>query len=74
MDSGGAYAEDHGPGSVQAYDQLTWMRAQPIGVDKTLVEWGICGTFNILHGTKPDADHPILYYLHEIPKVNLEDK
>jgi hypothetical protein len=50
------------------------MRAQPIGVDKTLVEWGICGASNIPHGSKPDADQPNLYYLHEIPKVNLEDK
>ena len=57
-----------------AYDQFTWMRAQPIGVDQTSIEWGVCGAFNIPRGTKPNADHPNLYYLHEIPKVNAEDK
>lgn len=57
-----------------AYDQFTWMRAQPITVDKTLIEWGIAGAFNIPRGTKPDPDHPNLYYIKEIPKVNAEDK
>jgi phenylpropionate dioxygenase-like ring-hydroxylating dioxygenase large terminal subunit len=57
-----------------AYDQFTWMRAQPHGVNQTLVEWGICGSFNIPRGTKPDADHPNLYYLKEIPHVNTEDR
>lgn len=57
-----------------AYDQFTWMRPQPIGVDQVLVEWGVCGSFNIPRGTKPDADHPNLYYLKEIPHVNAEDR
>jgi phenylpropionate dioxygenase-like ring-hydroxylating dioxygenase large terminal subunit len=57
-----------------AYDQFTWMRAQPIAVDKTLVDWGVAGAFNIPRGTKPDASHPNLYYIHEIPKLNGEDR
>jgi phenylpropionate dioxygenase-like ring-hydroxylating dioxygenase large terminal subunit len=57
-----------------AYDQFTWMRAQPIAVDKTLIEWGIAGAFNIPRGTKPDPDHPNLYYLKEIPHLNIEDR
>jgi phenylpropionate dioxygenase-like ring-hydroxylating dioxygenase large terminal subunit len=57
-----------------AFDQFTWMRAQPMGVDRTLVEWGICGAFDIPRGTAPDASHPNLYYLHEIPLVNAEDR
>jgi phenylpropionate dioxygenase-like ring-hydroxylating dioxygenase large terminal subunit len=57
-----------------AFDQFTWMRAQPIGVDKTLIEWGVAGAFTIPRGTKPDPDHPNLYYLKEIPHLNVEDK
>jgi len=57
-----------------AYDQFTWMRAQPIGVDKTLIDWGVAGSFNIPRGTKPDADHPNLYYIKEIPHLNIEDR
>jgi hypothetical protein len=57
-----------------AYDQFTWMRAQPHGVNQTLIEWGVAGSFNIPRGTKPDADHPNLYYLKEIPHVNTEDR
>jgi phenylpropionate dioxygenase-like ring-hydroxylating dioxygenase large terminal subunit len=57
-----------------AYDQITWIRAQPLAVDQTLVEWGVAGSFNIPHGTKPDPEHPNLYYLKAIPAVNLEDK
>jgi choline monooxygenase len=57
-----------------AYDQITWMRGQPIAVDKTLVEWGVCGSFNIPRGAKPDPDHPNLYYLKAMPAVNAEDK
>jgi len=56
-----------------AYDQFTWMRAQPYGVNQTLIDWGVAGAFNIPRGTKPDPSHPNLYYLHEIPKVNVED-
>jgi choline monooxygenase len=57
-----------------AYDQFTWMRTQPIGVDKTLIDWGIAGAFNIPRGTKPDPNHPNLYYIKEIPHLNVEDK
>ena len=57
-----------------AYDQFTWMRTQPLGVDKTLIDWGVAGSFNIPRGTKPDADHPNLNYIKHIPRVNIEDK
>jgi phenylpropionate dioxygenase-like ring-hydroxylating dioxygenase large terminal subunit len=57
-----------------AYDQITWMRCQPIAVDKTLIEWGVAGAFNIPRGTKPNPDHPNLNYLRAIPAVNAEDK
>lgn len=57
-----------------AYDQFTWMRAQPLDVDRSLVDWGVAGSFKIPRGTKPDADHPNLYYLKAIPVANTEDK
>jgi phenylpropionate dioxygenase-like ring-hydroxylating dioxygenase large terminal subunit len=57
-----------------AYDQFIWLRAQPIDVDRSLVDWGIAGSFKIPRGTKPDADHPNLYYLKAMPAVNEEDK
>ena len=57
-----------------AYDQIVWMRMQPIDVDRSLVDWGIAGSFKIPRGTPPDPDHPNLYYLRAIPAVNVEDK
>jgi phenylpropionate dioxygenase-like ring-hydroxylating dioxygenase large terminal subunit len=56
-----------------AYDQFTWMRTQPISVDQTLVEWGVAGAFNIPRGTRPDPNHPNLYFMNEIPHLNIED-
>jgi phenylpropionate dioxygenase-like ring-hydroxylating dioxygenase large terminal subunit len=57
-----------------AYDQFTWMRAQPIAVDRTLIDWGVAGAFAIPHGTRPDPNHPDLYYIKEIPHLNVEDR
>ncbi len=57
-----------------AYDQIVWMRMQPLDVDRTLVDWGVAGAFKIPRGTPPDPDHPNLYYLRAIPAVNIEDK
>jgi len=57
-----------------AYDQIVWMRGQPLGVDQTRIEWGVCGSFKIPRGAKPDPDHPNLYYLKAMPVVNIEDK
>jgi choline monooxygenase len=57
-----------------AGDQITWMRAQPHGVGQTLVEWGVCGAFNLPRGTKADPSHPNMIFLREIPHVNIEDK
>lgn len=57
-----------------AYDQFVWIRAQPLDVGRSLVDWGIAGSFRIPRGSKPDANHPNLYYLKAMPVVNAEDK
>lgn len=57
-----------------AYDQISWIRLQPLAVDKTLIDWGVGGAFSFPRGTRPDPAHPNLYYMNVVPVVNGEDR
>jgi phenylpropionate dioxygenase-like ring-hydroxylating dioxygenase large terminal subunit len=57
-----------------AYDQAIWMRTQPLAVDKTLIQWGVCGAFEWPEGTGPDPSHPNQYFVPGMVPVNAEDK
>jgi len=56
------------------YDQIAWMRMQPIAVDRTLVDFGLAGAFDIPDDVPPDPDHPEFHYLRLADMINEEDR
>lgn len=56
------------------YDQIAWMRMQPLAVDRTLIDFGIAGFFDIPEGVEPDPTHPEFHYLRLAGEINEEDR
>jgi choline monooxygenase len=56
------------------YDQIAWLRMQPLAVDRTLVDFGLAGAFNIPDDEPPDPQHPEFHYLRLADTVNAEDR
>jgi choline monooxygenase len=56
------------------YDQIAWIRMQPLAVDRTLIDFGIAGAFNIPEGVPPDPSHPEFVFLQLADMINAEDQ